>query len=100
MRARPSPRDEFVFAALLFRSAIPYNEIVSIFLVEPLGPFLAFASAAAYGVVLYKRAGKARGQDWLAWVPVPLKLPVVGAACLVVATAVLITFLAYARLTI
>jgi hypothetical protein len=83
-----------------FRRAIPYNEIVSVFLVERLGPFLALAWVAAYCVVLYKRAGKARGQDWLAWFPGPLKLSVVGAACLGVATAVLITFLGCARLTI
>ncbi len=41
MQAPPSPKDEFVFAALLLCSAIPYNEVMSVFLVERLGPFLA-----------------------------------------------------------
>lgn len=52
MQAQPSPKDEFVFAALLLCSAIPYNEVMSVFLVERLGPFLALASAAAYCITL------------------------------------------------
>jgi hypothetical protein len=98
MQAQPSPKDEFVFAALLFCSAIPYNEVMSVFLVERLGPFLALACAAVYCITLYMRAGKAPGRDWLAWFPVPLTLSV-GAAGLGVATALLIMYLGY-RLTI
>lgn len=94
MQAHPSPKDEFVFAALLFCSTIPYNEVISVFLVERLGPFLALACAAVYCITLYMRAGKAPGRDWLAWFPVPLTLSV-GAAGLGVATALLITYLGY-----
>ena len=94
MQAQASPKDEFVFAALLFCSAIPYNEVISVFLVERLGPFLALACAAVYCITLYMRAGKAPGRDWLAWFPVPLTLSV-GAAGLGVATALLITYLGY-----
>src|SRR6266849_2221054 len=52
MQAQPSFKDEFVFAALLLCSAIPYNEVMSVFLVERLGPFLALACAAAYCITL------------------------------------------------
>lgn len=94
MQVQPSPKDEFVFAALLFFSAIPYNEVISTFLVQRMGPFLALAFAAVHCLVLYMRAGKAPWRDWLAWFPVSLALSA-GAAGFGVATALLITYLGY-----
>jgi hypothetical protein len=75
MQARPSTKDKFVFAALLFCSAIPYNEVISVFLVERLGPFLALSLAEAYCVALYTRAFNAPGRDWLAWFRFPSPCP-------------------------
>src|SRR5712691_6184453 len=69
MQAQPSPKDEFVFAVLLFCSTIPYNEVISVFLVERLGPFLALACAAVYCITLYMRAGKAPGPGLARMVP-------------------------------
>ncbi len=58
-------------------SVAPYNEVISVSLVERLVPILALACAAAYCIALYMRAGKAHGTG-LARLPCPQVLDASG----------------------